>query len=525
MAEALERRHPVGVGAPRPEIVHHYLAAMPFGDMDKAVDYARRSALAAAQICAHADAATLLRRALSALDLGEDPHPRLRCDLLLGLAQCERLSADVRFSEHLADAVALALEHGFGEVLAEAGRHMSFAPGFVALANARDTLEAADRVLPPDSHALRADVLAHLAWTAPYCWDAERASAVVARAEALARESNDPKALAFALSAKFYFANGPDTQDLAQSISSQIHQHYAKQPRNIRAHWSAAGEFTRIVIALQHADMEGVDRSIAALGAAARELKHAEFEWHHQRATVVQQMNRGEFGGAKAALQALQDRAERLQLFSLQGVRAVDWGVLLRETGDPAVLSHVNAIVLQESDCPYKWARKVRSLVELGATDKARAALLDLPLESLARLPHDRDYLSTLAHLAVASIATRSLGHAEALYSLLSPYPRFHAADLSLHCDGSVSHFLGVLARSLGRTREAIGHLEDALDGNERAGFAPRAAHSAYELACTLTGVATLKRARGLLTRAMDASHRMSMTPLARSAEERLLTL
>ena len=107
---------------------------------------------------------------------------------------------------------------------------MSFAPGFVALANARDTLEAADRVLPPDSHALRADVLAHLAWTAPYCWDAERAGAVVARAEALARESNDPKALAFALSAKFYFANGPDTQDLAQSISSQIHQHYAEQP-------------------------------------------------------------------------------------------------------------------------------------------------------------------------------------------------------------------------------------------------------------------------------------------------------
>ena len=79
--------------------------------------------------------------------------------------------------------------------------------------------------------------------------------------------------------------------------------------------------------------MEGVDRSIAALGAAARELKHAEFEWHHQRATVVHRMNRGEFGGAKAALQALQDRAERLQLFSLQGVRAVDWGVLLRETG------------------------------------------------------------------------------------------------------------------------------------------------------------------------------------------------
>jgi DNA-binding winged helix-turn-helix (wHTH) protein len=529
VAEALERRHPVGDGLPRADVVHHYLAATPLGDIGKTVDYARRSALAATQICAHADAAVLLRRGLSALDVGGDPLPRLRCDLLLGLAQCERFSADSRFSERLADAVALAREHGLGDVLAEAGRHMSFGPGFVCLQNARDTLEAADRVLPPDAHALRADVLAHLSWTAPYCWDAERAGTVVARAEALARESNSPEALAFALSAKFYFANGPDTQDLALSIASQIQLFYERRPPFIRTHWAAAGEFTRIVIALQHADMEGVERAITALGAAARELKHAELEWHHQRASVVQRMNLGEFVGMKAALQKLQDRAERQQIFSLQGVRAVDWGVLLRETEGPADQARrENAVVLQESDCPYKWARKVRTLVEFGAPDKAKAALQDLPTEKLARLPHDRDYLATLAHLSVASIATRSLGHAEILYSLLSPYPHFFAADLSMHCDGSVSHFLGTLGRVLGRTREAAKHLEDALDRNERAGFAPSAAHSAYELACTLIamgGSSGVTRARELLLRVVESTHRMGMAPLSKKAEEQLRTL
>ncbi len=529
VAEALERRHPVGDGLPRSDIVHHFLSAIPFGDTGKAVDYARRSALAAAQVCAHADAATLLRRALSVLDLSEDPHHRLRCDLLLGLAECERLSADRRFAEHLSEAVALAREHGFGEVLAEAGRHMSFAPGFVALPNARDALEAADRVLPPDSHALRADVLAHLSWTAPYGWDAQRAASTVARAEALARESNRPEALAFALSAKYYFANGPDTQDLAQAIADQIHLLYANKPPYIRSYWAAAGEFSRIVVSLQHADMAAVDRSITALGAAARDVKHAELEWHHQRACVVQRMNRGEFEGTKAALQELQDRAERLHLFSLQGVRAVDWGVLLRETGDRAVLGlREDSIVLQEADCPYRWARKVRSLVELGAAQRARAALLDLPPESLGRLPRDRDFLASLAHLAVASIATRSLAHADVLYSLLSPYPHFHAADLSLHCDGSVSHFLGMLARCLGRTGEAARHLEDALDRNERAGFAPPAAHSAYELACTLAETkssADATRVQELFTKALGASRRMGMSPLARSAEQRLRSL
>ncbi len=529
VAEALERRHPVGDGVPRSDVVHHFLSAIPFGDTGKAVDYAHRSALAAAQVCAHADAATLLRRALAVLDLSEDPHHPLRCELLLGLAECERLSADHRFSEHLSEAVAIAREHGFGEVLAEAGRHMSFAPGFVALPNARDTLEAAERALSPDSAALRADVLAHLAWTAPYCWDAQRAASTVARAEGLARESNSPDALAFALSAKFYFANGPDTQELAQSISNQIHLLYANKPPHIRAYWAAAGEFTRIVVSLQHADMAAVERSITALGAAARDLKHAELEWHHQRACVIQRMNRGQFEGAKAALRELQDRAERLQLFSPQGVRAVDWGILLRETEDRAAgVLREETIVLQESDCPYRWARKVRSLAELGATERARAALLDLPIESLGRLPRDRDYLATLAHLSVASIATRSLGHAEALYSLLSPYPHFHAADLSLHCDGSVSHFLGTLARSLGRSDEAVRHLEDALARNERAGFAPRAAHSAYELACTLAETASPKgarRVRELFTSVLEATCRMGMSPLARSVEERLRSL
>ena len=166
--------------------------------------------------------------------------------------------------------------------------------------------------------------------------------------------------------------------------------------------------------------------------------------------------------------------------------------------------------------------------MEFGAPDKAKAALQDLPTEKLARLPHDRDYLATLAHLSVASIATRSLGHAEILYSLLSPYPHFFAADLSMHCDGSVSHFLGTLARLLGRTQEAAKHLEDALDRNERAGFAPRAAHSAYELAHTLTatgGTSDVTRARELLLRVVESTHRMGMAPLSKKAEELLRTL
>jgi DNA-binding winged helix-turn-helix (wHTH) protein/tetratricopeptide (TPR) repeat protein len=525
-AEVLERRHPVSDSIPRAELVHHLLSALPLGDVHKAVEYAKRSARAASHVCAHADAANLLRRALAALEIASDDHPRLRADLLLGLCLCERAYADDRFPGHLAQAVALGREHGLGEVLAVAGRHMSVAPGFLTVKGAREVLEAADRALPPENLLPRAQVLAHLAWTAPYSYDAELLAPLVARSEALARASRDPEALAVALSAKIYFANGPDSRDLAAETSRQIDLFYADSTPLVRVHWSAQTQFSRIVLALQEGSLEAVEQAIDAFGAAARELKHPELEWHHRRARVVHRMNRGDFDGLPAALKALHEEAESQRLFSLRGVRAVDWIVLRRETDSMSNLPPLqDALVVHEVDCPYRRARKVRSLAELGPIEAARSALHELAPASLGRLPHDRDYLGTLVHLSVASIATRSQAHAEALYALLSPYPHWYAADLSLHCDGSVSHFLGTLARALGRTREATRHLEEALECNERAGYAPQAAHSAYELARALsdpTSPQGRKHVQSLLTRVIDMTRRIGMEPLAQDALQQL---
>jgi eukaryotic-like serine/threonine-protein kinase len=524
-AEVLERRHPVGDGIPRPELVHHLLSAMPLGDVPKAIEYARRSALAATHVCAHTDAATLLRRALAVLEIASDAYPRLRADLLLGLSLCGRSYADERFPEHLAEAAALGLEHGHGEILAEAGRHMSIAPGFTTMKGACEVLEAADRALPPDEVLQRSYVLAHLSWTAPYCYDAERVASLLARSEALALASRESEALAVALSAKAYFANGPDSRDLSAALFRQIELLYADSTPLVRLHWSAQVKFSLIVVALQRGNAEGLQDAIDAFGVAARELKHPEFEWHHRRAGVVQRMNRGDFEGVPSALKELHDAAESQRFFSLRAVRALDWIVLRRETASIANLPSLEGSSGGlDAECPYRRARKIRCLVELDAIEMARTALHQLAPAALARLPHDRDYLGTLVHFAVTSVATRSLEHAEALYDLLSPYPHLYAADLSLHCDGSVAHFLGTLARSLGRTRDAARQLEEALERNERAGYAPQAAHSAYELARTLSDPASPqgKRVQSLLTRVIDVTRRIGMAPLAHDAQAQL---
>ena len=526
VAEALERRYPVGAGSPRHELVHHLLSALPLGDVKKAVEYAQRSAREAARVNAHADAGELLRRALAALDLAQGAHPRLRCEMLVGLAVCERFSVDSRFSERLAEAVAIAREHGFGDVLADTTRLLAFAPGFLAVPGAQGVLEAALRTLPPDEKPLRAEVLARLAWTAPHCFDARQAASLVERAEALAIETGNTAVLEIVLWAKLYFASGPDSPELAKSISDQVDQLYGELGHRNLASWPVNSAFTNTVVCLQRADMEGVVRHTAALGTIARQFKRPELEWHHRRASAVQRMNRGEFAEAEVALRDLRDWAERARLFGRHSMYAVDWGVLLRETGDIASLaSYEQTMMPDESDCPFRRARKIRFLAELGDVEAARRILRELPSEALSRLPHDRDYLGTLVHLAVASLATNDLNHVEALYTLLSPYPNFYAADLSFHCDGSVAHFLGLLAGALGLARESVEHFEQALNANERAGFEGRAAHSAYELGRAVTATAASggqSRARTLLERALEASRRMGMAPLARRAEQQL---
>jgi tetratricopeptide (TPR) repeat protein len=526
VAEALERRYPVGAGSPRQELVHHLLSALPLGDVKKAVDYAQRSAREAARVDAYADAAALLRRALAALDLVEGSHPRQRCEVLFGLARFERLSADSRFPERLAEAITVGREHRFGDVLAAAAAHMTFSPGFIGLPGARSVLETALRALPPEEKALRAEALARLAWTAPYCFDAQQAASLVDRAEALMGEVGSSGVYETVLTAKLYFASGPDSPSLAQSISDQMDRLRAEYGQRDPAATILQVAFSQTVVCLQRADMEGVARHTASLGQIARQYKRPELGWHHRRASALHRMNRGEFREAEAALKELRDWADRARLFGRHSMYATDWGVLLRETGDVARLaSYAETMTPEASDCPSRRARKIRFLAEIGSIQTARGFLQELPAETLSRWPHDRDYLGALVHLAVASLATNSLSHAAALHALLSPYPHLYAADLSFHCDGSVSHFLGLLAAALGHAGESVEHFERALDANNRAGFEGRAAHSAFELGRALAvtgGDQARHRARTLIERALEASGRMGMIPLARRAEEHI---
>ena len=517
VAQALERRSPPGDGVPQAALVHHLLSAVPLGDVGTAVDYALRSARAAANLSAHDDAAALLRRALAALDVSPSPHPRQRSELLVELAHCVRATGEGDFMGPFGEAVTLARAHGLGEVLARASRYVSSMPGAIPMAGAREILEAAESALAPDQKELRADVLARLSWTPPHGLDAARAEALAARAEALARESGNAGALASALRAKLHLATGPDSPDLGEAIFDEVDR-LAELPPHPRALWVAHAQVVRMVVTLQRGDVAGTDRAMAQFGAAAQELRNVELRWHCDRARAVQRMNLAGFAGLSEVLQELRGRVAGLGLQGTEAICAVDFGVLFRESepaGIPATFE--SQIVVEETDPPAIRARKIRSLAEMGALGRARAALRPMA-DFLERLPHDRDYLATLGHLAVASVAAGCTEEAARIYELLKRYPDLYVADISLHSDGSVSRFLGMLAGALDRDRHAAAHYEEALAQNERAGFAPQAVHSKHDLARVLARTGHARRARTLAHEAIEASRNLGMAALGEAA-------
>lgn len=524
VADALERRSPTGAGVPQSALVHHLLSAVPLGDVRAAVGLALRAARAAANVFAHTDAAALLRRALGALDVSPAPDSLLRSQVLLELARSVRASGDGDFMLPFREAAALARAHGLGEVLARASRYASSMPGAIPMPGALEILEVAEGALTADRKDLRADVLARLAWTPPHGLDAARATALAGRAETLARESGSPGALVSALAAKLHLATGPDSADLGEAIFDEVDRLPGLPPHH-RALWAAHAEIVRLVVSLQRGDMVAADRAIAHFGAVARELRNVELQWHHDRARAVRRMNVTGFAGIGDVLQALRRRVTGLGLLGTEAICTVDRGVLLRESmGTDPEVSLEGLIAIDAIDPPAIRARKIRSLAEAGALGRARAALQPMA-DILEQLPRDRDYVATLAHLAVASVDTGSTAVSERLYALLERYPLLFVADVTLHSDGSASRFLGMLAGTLDRHPRAVAHFEEARVQNARAGLAPHAARSQHDLAMALARTGQAARARTFAVQALEESEKLGMPRLTETSRQLLREL
>jgi tetratricopeptide (TPR) repeat protein len=140
-----------------------------------------------------------------------------------------------------------------------------------------------------------------------------------------------------------------------------------------------------------------------------------------------------------------------------------------------------------------------------------------LARDGFSGLPFDQEWLYGMSLLAEACHLLGDSASATTLYRLLLPWAAFSAADHPEGFRGSVSRYLGLLATTSQRWKEAERHFEEALEANAEMGARPWLAYTEHDYARMLharNGRGDRERADALLDAARTTYRDLGMAPM-----------
>ena len=446
----------------------------------------------AASLVAHDEAARWYLVALGALDLSDD-DPALRCNLLLSLGDVrQRGGTTLEARDTFHKAAALAREHRMSEQLGRAalgfGGGQTFdIPPFTVDSELVELLEEALEMLGEEPGGLRARVLGRLAVALYFSNEDERRAELGRQAVDMATSVRDTGALAYALSARRFALWGPETLDERLEVATEILElAQSVGDRDL----TLLGHRWRIVSLLELGDIAAVAAQIDEYSAIAEELKQPYQLWFAEV-----------FRGMHASLEGRMEEAEALMHRALeigsrtQGENAVQFFaaqlLTLREHQgrlhemEPAIRAYAEQFPTTLAiRAALAWIYTL-----MGRTDDARENFEIVAANDFADLPRDTTWLLSLMMLAHTACALGDRGRAKILYDLFAPYnSRTIVAGPAIVCLGSASRYLGLLAATIGRRRDAARHFTEAIEMHDRMGARPYLAHSLREYGELLQG-------------------------------------
>jgi tetratricopeptide (TPR) repeat protein len=206
-------------------------------------------------------------------------------------------------------------------------------------------------------------------------------------------------------------------------------------------------------------------------------------------------------------------RGNRLGAIDAQPITLLIVAIMLARDQADALVAAGESAVQQYPQPGWKCAL-VWWYAEAGRTEAARDLLRELCADGVAAVPYDLGWLPAIACLAAAAALTGAPEVAPELYEALAPYPKRMIVVVTALLN-STSHYLGCLARLMGRLDEAAQHFEDALEVTTRLGARFWAAHTELAYADLLSERAASgdgERALDLVNRALDMA-RETNTP------------
>jgi hypothetical protein len=460
---------------------HHFALAGARGDADKALTYCREAGDRALHTYAHEEAASHFRGALATLTGAAPATDRARGDLLLDLADAHQRSGQrdaareaceqaAECARRLGDAVLL------GRVALRLGAELVVSvvdPTLVSL------LEESLRGLGEARTALRARLMARLAAARQPAPDPDQPIALATEAIALARELDDRPALAAVLrdARATYLPLDDLDRRLALDLETlSIAYETGDKAVALQALWRLGTE------RLEEGNFAAASSHLDQYERLASDLRQPHRRWQSMLARASLASFRGAFEDADRLLEETVPLAAASQdpngeIFTLFVRLSHAWTATRIDEARALVAALEPALAARRTAGNHMMAAMARARV---ADDESLQRLADaLPIAQWAPRFSGQ-------HIAAEIFArARRPAPAEILYDRLLPWASRFAVLGTI--EGTYSHYLGLLAVSLGRGQEARRHFEDALARHEKAGARPWVAHTQIAFADLLS--------------------------------------
>jgi DNA-binding CsgD family transcriptional regulator len=459
------------------DLAHHFAAAAPLGDLQRAITYNVLAASAATDALAFDEGVALLRTAIE-LGIGD---PRRRAEVLLELGfVAHRAGRAFEAFEALRSAAEIARSLDDAELLARAAigyEDASWRPGALN-PDSVDLLEEATGALGDEPSELRVRLLSGLARALDMQGKHERAAIVRTSAISLARRMDDRAGLATVLTRAYWSRGSSSLYEILEMLAEA--QAIGEELGDTEIQAEAISWTVPALVAVADIDVARTTNlrllEIAQMTAQPFYLHVAE---HYGSAIALSD-------GLLAAAEAMALRSEEagrlLTGREATGTYGIQMFSLRREQGRLAELAPVIRVLAGGGRERGSWGPGFAALLaELGMDGPASRELDRIADEGLEPF-RESLWLASLTYMADAAAAVGHERIAELVYPELARHSGVNVMIGHLVAYyGSADRYLGMLATTLGDWDRAEQHFEAALTLNEQMGARTWLAHTAYE--------------------------------------------
>jgi tetratricopeptide (TPR) repeat protein len=501
---------------------NHALAATPAISIVRAADLTEGAAAELMRNHAPADAAELLRRALSACDAAGAPlEIRARLRLSLGEAlQAADLNEDATATLELALSQARRL--GDGALLARAA--LGVVGPAVAIVGVDPTrvaiLDEALAALGAEDTELRARVRARLAIELAYDEDPRRRHELSTAALRSARGLADAHTLAAALGARHVVLWGPDhTRERLELASEMLALALrAEDPR-----LELQARTWRIVDLEELGDGRAVTAELEAYASTAARMPLSAFAWYVPAWRSARAFLLGHVDEARELQRHAVTLGRRARDPNVQFVERLQFIVSLADERPEEIdiLWQVDRV----RNSPVGWAYRALSTWALAAAGREDEARREMAAQRSAGVPRswprDTNWLSATKELSEAALLLGDVEVGAELEALLTPFAdRIVVSARAIMCIGSVVGALARLAELRGDLDTAIDRYERAIQTEEWVGALIWATNHRRRLAEAYKSTGQTDRSDALLVTVRTQAPAMGLTRVAELAEQ-----